>query len=94
MTENKCYMDSEAKQCCCQCAYHLADNFHCHDTFPDGRSVRDVLQKHFETNRCICGIQRGWICVNPVMLPVAHSNWPEHSPGCEWFSRGKIIFED
>jgi len=80
-------MTDNFKQCCCQCAYHWEDHFHCRDTFYDGRMVRKVLETHYETDKCICGIQRGWICANPGMYPRAHSNWPEHSIGCECFDK-------
>ena len=90
MQKDECYRNTDAKQCCCQCAYHWEDYFHCHDVFSDGSSVRDVLGEHYGDRKCICGIRRGWICAAPEFYPHAHSSWPEHSVGCECFAQKKI----
>jgi hypothetical protein len=75
MEQEKCWMDSEVHQCCCTCKYHWADYEHC--------SVNRELRN--ETMKCICSIQKGWICVGQRATGSDHvySNWPEHSIGCE-----------
>lgn len=79
---NKCWMESEVKQCCCTCAYHWEDHLHCtHD-----RHLTFDISTLDEQQGCICNIQRGWICANPEFYPHANSNWPEHSIGCECYT--------
>jgi hypothetical protein len=39
---------------------------------------------------CICRIQKGWICAGFLATAGGdrvHSDWPEHSIGCEMFDR-------
>jgi hypothetical protein len=46
-------------------------------------------------DKCICDIQIGWACtveivmVEPGEIPRINTNWPEHSAGCELFTRRK-----
>jgi hypothetical protein len=80
--QTECQLSEEPfNQCCCVCAHHLADYYHCHDTV-----LRNRLAKHYGSDKCICDIQRGWICVVRLDDLRAHSEWPEHSCGCEMFS--------
>jgi hypothetical protein len=54
--------------CCCNCLYHLQDNYHC-TTAPELRT---------EKGGCMCGEQKGWICAPPEFEGTAHSGWTEH----------------
>ena len=58
-------------QCCCTCESQIEDHSHPHI---DGKSVLNV---------------RGWICLSPGEDSgskfYAHSQWPEHSMGCECY---------
>lgn len=82
-TENACSLTSDVRQCCCRCKYHLADYEHC-GTNP---LLLYQLEKKFGSV-CICGIQKGWVCANPA-IGIVHSNWPEHSVGCECYTEVK-----
>ena len=64
-------------QCCCTCIHQIEDFFHCAHDKKTVSALKDS---------CICSIRRGWICNNPE-LPGMHSNWPEHSCGCEIHTR-------
>jgi len=64
--------ESETRACCCNCRWRARDHRHCnHDRKPG-------------EDPCICGEQRGWICMAPEFFDeaagesVMHSNWPEH----------------
>ena len=82
----RCFLeDPQVHQCCCVCKFHIADYFHC-ITLP-------IMRKSLEDKgkiQCICGIQKGWICFFPGGSR-AHSNWPEHSVGCELFKEQEKI---
>jgi len=58
----------EFGSCCCNCLYHLRDNYHC-TTAPELRT---------EKGGCVCGEQKGWICAPPEFEGTAHSGWTEH----------------
>lgn len=86
MSDKECYMNREFHQCCCQCTFHWEDHLHCaHD-----RHLTFDISTLSEKTDCICHIQRGWICAQPVFYPNASSNWPEHSIGCEMFMQKEI----
>lgn len=72
-------------QCCCNCRHHLKDNFHC--------TIHTELRKSSGDN-CVCSFRKGWICVGMVFEDPengrAHSEWPEHSVGCEMYAPIKI----
>ena len=69
--------DPEVRQCCCACRYRLTDYFHC-STAPAFRRSHGA---------CICGFIKGYICQPPEFDGRAYSQWPEHSVGCEMFTR-------
>ncbi|MBE3085042.1 MAG: hypothetical protein IMZ64_02355 [Bacteroidetes bacterium] len=71
--ENGCYLSSWG-QCCCKCAYHFPDFYHC------------GVSKPKDSSGCVCSILKGWICACPIDDNVrVHSEWPEHSLGCELY---------
>ena len=98
-TSEKCWLDTEHKQCCCQCRYHLADHFHCgHLTWQEQQNMVGMpREKHKsvltdkEVDSCVCSVQRGWICAPPDFDGTASSNWPEHSVGCEMYAPVKKV---
>ncbi len=63
-------------QCCCKCKFHLQVMHHC----------TTAAEKIHKNIGCCCNIQKGWACVNPE-FGVVYDNWPEHSCGCEYFTR-------
>ena len=74
----KCWLnDHKIHQCCCACRSHLKDFEHC--------SHNPVLRA--EKGKCVCWIQKGWICANPEIYEGkgGSSGWPEHSIGCELY---------
>ena len=76
----KCWLnDPKIHQYCCSCEFHLIDYEHC----DHNRELRD------KTGKCICNIQKGWICCNPEIYEGkgASSGWPEHSIGCELYKK-------
>lgn len=60
-------------QCCCNCTMRLTDYKHCSI---HGR--RD--------GRCVCSEVKGYVCVGFASDGAAHSEWPEHSAGCELYA--------
>jgi hypothetical protein len=74
---DECWLNSDQKQCCCNCKYHYPDFFHC----TTDRKKRD------EMGKCICNIQKGWICRPPEFEDHAFSGWDEHSIGCEMYEK-------
>lgn len=76
-----CYLGTEPLfQCCCNCKHHWPDNHHC--------TTKPALRKKMD-NKCICSVQKGWICVGMRMEDggkgAVHSGWPKHSIGCEMY---------
>ena len=65
-------------QCCCVCAHHIPDHYHC-TTEPKPYVPDDV--------KCVCSIQKGWICMPPG-FGRAHSHWTEHGM-CEMWEAKK-----
>lgn len=78
--EKGCWLESEHHQCCCNCRYHLKDNYHC--------TIHKELRASSGDN-CVCSFRKGWICVGMFFEDHengrAHSEWPEHSIGCEMY---------
>ena len=70
--DSKCNLLNEPPffQCCCKCKYHIEDFYHC--------STVEIRKG------CVCSQHKGWICFPPGFNR-AHSDWPEHSAGCEMF---------
>lgn len=60
-------------QCCCVCKYHVADHHHCSTS----------IELRTEKGSCVCGERKGWVCLGFADHGRVHSNWPEHSVGCE-----------
>ena len=78
MGEVKCQLGvPPMHQCCCQCVYLRGTYEHC-TTNPH---LRD------EMGTCVCGVQTGWACTNPEMDGRIYPNWPEHSCGCELYTK-------
>ena len=59
--------------CCCNCKNHIKDFHHCTTTGQKGKG-------------CVCGIQRGWICMAPEIEGRVFSEWSEHGY-CEMYER-------
>lgn len=82
---NECQLDKEPFfQCCCVCKHHIEDFYQC--TIQPG--LRASIEKETGKATCICGIHKGWVCIAPIFHH-AHSDWPEHSCGCEMFYKVK-----
>jgi hypothetical protein len=78
-----CQMDVEPmKQCCCNCAFHLPVHFHCCTSLTLSAEQKKAAGVE---GRCVCGVQKGWACVQPDGGRV-YDNWPEHSCGCELYT--------
>ncbi len=79
---NECWLKKKGplkhRQCCCVCKWHIEDFYQCCRQPKMRNSIERKTGKPF----CICGIHKGWICLAPE-LERAHSDWPEHSIGCE-----------
>lgn len=59
-------------QCCCNCTFRATDYKHCSI---HGRPA----------GQCVCGQQKGFVCLALAGEGVVHSEWPEHSCGCELY---------
>lgn len=85
----KCWLKSEWKQCCCNCRWHVKDCYHC----TTDMDLRKQIEEKTGKSVCICNIQKGWACIAPFEDEPGpqrvHTNWPEHSLGCELYS-GKV----
>lgn len=77
----ECQLNSNLKQCCCVCKWHIEDHYHCTTAMP----LRYEIERLVGGDHCICDMLKGWICYPPEMLGRAFSDWPEHSIGCEMF---------
>lgn len=74
----QCYLkEPPHNQCCCNCRYHAQDFHHC-ITSPELREQK---------GGCVCGVPKGWVCTfgSEDNHNKVHSNWPEHSVGCELY---------
>ena len=54
--------------CCCNCANHIEDFYHC------------TTVERKEGEGCVCSKHKGWICLVSFdgEKTIAHSNWAEH----------------
>ena len=59
-------------QCCCNCSMRLTDYKNC--------SIHGQ-----PANKCVCSEVKGYICAGFANEGVYHSEWPEHSCGCEMY---------
>ena len=67
----------EPEQCCCRCEYLVKDFDHCRT-----RPKVDL--------RCRCSDVVGWACIFPLEERGGiQGRWPQHSCGCEMFTRRK-----
>lgn len=73
-----CYLKSSLAQCCCDCVYHLEDTFHC---------AQHPKLRETSGGKCICSFHKGWVCIGFWREGKAHSEWPEHSIGCEMYTK-------
>lgn len=73
-------------QCCCNCKNLLPVHFHC-CTNPKPTEEQKEAAKlvGWDGGRCVCGIQKGWACVNPEMGGRVVDRHPFHSCGCECY---------
>jgi len=64
-------------QCCCNCKLRLTDYKHCtiHGRGADG---------------CCCHEVKGYVCIAFASEGIVHSEWPEHSCGCELYSPRRL----
>ena len=58
-------------QCCCNCTLRLTDYKHC--------------TIHGRGDGCCCHEVKGYVCIGFADEGIAHSEWPEHSVGCELY---------
>ena len=82
-----CYLTHELRQCCCVCKYHIEDHYHC---MLRGHFYRFLRRLGVVIAKCICDKHKGWIC-HPPEMGYAHSAWPEHSLGCEFFKKREAV---
>ncbi|HEY5588398.1 MAG TPA: hypothetical protein VIK86_05515 [Candidatus Paceibacterota bacterium] len=70
MKENKCDKGWSDGSCCCNCANHYEDFYHCTTT-----EKSDIIG-----DGCVCSVHKGWICIPPLgeSKKIAHSNCGEH----------------
>ena len=93
---DKCWLKTEQKQCCCNCQWHARDCYHC----TTAMDLKNQIEKLTKRSTCICDIQKGWACLAPEFIgrdgvQRIHTNWPEHSIGCEMYSaREKVEKEE
>lgn len=59
-------------QCCCNCTLRLTDYKHC------------TIHPHAK-GTCVCSEVKGYICAAGGDEGIFHSEWPEHSRGCELY---------
>ena len=64
MSKDNCQKELWNGCCCCNCANHLEDFYHC-TTPPKPDGVKG----------CVCSTHKGWIC---HMIGKYHSGWSEH----------------
>lgn len=64
--------DAPFFQCCCNCTFRLTDYKHC--------SIHGR-----KDGKCICSEVKGYVCTGFANEGIAHSEWPEHSCGCEMY---------
>lgn len=63
-------------QCCCNCTSRLTDYKHC--------SIHGRV-----SGKCVCSEVKGYVCAGFAFDEGegrVHSEWPEHSCGCELYS--------
>jgi hypothetical protein len=76
--EHACTLESDG-QCCCQCKFQWIDYHHC--------TIHSELRA--KENKCVCSIPKGFVCVGFMHQgdgsTGVHSEWPEHSIGCEMY---------
>lgn len=80
---DECQLNSELKQCCCNCKFHFQDYFHCTVLPRPTREQKIAVGK--EDSRCVCSVPKGYVCGLGIEDGRVHSNWPEHSCGCEGY---------
>lgn len=78
MSTPTCAHDKMYGQCCCQCEYRRPVHHHC------SVATHAVRKEH---GGCCCNIRKGWACAPPESGGRIFDNWPEHSQGCELFTR-------
>lgn len=69
----KCDKGWNNGECCCNCANHYEDFYHCtSNPKPEGYDK--------DNHECICNVHKGWICLISLEgeRPNAHSGWSEH----------------
>lgn len=65
---SQCQKERWNGKCCCNCANHLEDFYHC-TTLPKPEGIKG----------CVCGIHKGWICKATFENTTQYySNWSEH----------------
>jgi hypothetical protein len=64
----ECQKENQAGHCCCNCANHIEDFYHC----------TTALEMRKEKNVCVCSEHKGWICMPPEFDGAAYSGWAEH----------------
>jgi hypothetical protein len=78
--------DPKWRQCCCNCGFHLPDYYHC--SVPMDPGLKNFIRTAKNVD-CICGVLKGRICKDPLSELDGrvryHSDWPEHSVGCELY---------
>ena len=78
-----CYLESRMHQCCCNCKFQWVDYHHC--------TIHEALRE--KEGKCICSKPKGFICVGFMFQgdgsTGVHSEWPEHSIGCEMYQARK-----
>jgi hypothetical protein len=60
----------------------MPDHYHC--GMVDLELAKKLKSKLDPKKNCICSVQKGWVCLNPLGERV-YSGWPEHSLGCEMY---------
>lgn len=80
---NKCDKGWHNGECCCNCKNHYKDMHHC-NTEPK------PLDYDKNNHKCVCSIQKGWICLISFEgeRPHAYSGWGEHGY-CEFYKKCK-----
>lgn len=69
-------------QCCCNCRNLRPVHYHCCTEPKPTNEQKSASGSH---GICVCGVQKGWACVNPEMGGRIYDNWPKHSIGCECY---------
>lgn len=71
---DECCKDEFKGKCCCSCAHHIKDFYHC-----STGSIKMIGES------CLCNQPKGYVCALRLSEGIVYSGWTEHGL-CEMWS--------